>query len=68
MLISVHVQYRVVDKLKLILGSVCQLASDIGKCSPFYSITNAIFAEAFCHGVVDPLVRAQFFYLYFYAL
>ncbi|XP_070192413.1 prominin-1-like [Littorina saxatilis] len=32
-----------------------KLQTDVGKCTPIYSITNAILSEAFCHGIVDPL-------------
>ncbi|KAL8610258.1 hypothetical protein ACOMHN_038953 [Nucella lapillus] len=32
-----------------------KLENDVAKCSPFYSITNAILAEAACHGIIDPL-------------
>ncbi|XP_076447520.1 prominin-1-A-like [Babylonia areolata] len=32
-----------------------KLANDVGKCTPFYSILNAILGEAVCHGIMDPL-------------
>lgn len=32
-----------------------KLSTTVGKCTPVYSIFRAVFAEAFCHGIIDPL-------------
>lgn len=32
-----------------------KLSTTVGKCTPLYSIFHAVFSEAFCHGIIDPL-------------
>lgn len=33
------------------------MANEVGKCTPLYSIFNAMMMEGLCYGIVDPLVN-----------